>query len=84
MSVLQQMAAGRREVLAEVLQRLEPEELAIVERAFELVHAGVQRCEPGRRRTSVAACVVSHAVNGLAPAGERQSPARRSVVAGPL
>ena len=40
-AVLHQMAAGRREVLAEVLQRLEPEELAIVERAFELVALGV-------------------------------------------
>jgi DNA-binding MarR family transcriptional regulator len=46
LSVLQQMSAGRREVLAEVLQRLEPEELAIVERAFELVTLGIERAGP--------------------------------------
>ena len=45
-TVLHQMAAGRREVLAEVLRKLEPEELAVVERAFALVSAGVQRGNP--------------------------------------
>jgi DNA-binding MarR family transcriptional regulator len=45
-SVLHQMAAGRREVLAEVLHQLTPEELAIVERAFGLVAEGVQRANP--------------------------------------
>src|SRR3954470_20287702 len=45
-TVLHQMAAGRREVLAEVLQNLESEELAIVERAFELVALGVHRANP--------------------------------------
>jgi DNA-binding MarR family transcriptional regulator len=54
-AVLQQMAAGRREVLAEVLQRLEPEELAIVERAFELVALGVQRADPAAA-AALAAC----------------------------
>jgi DNA-binding MarR family transcriptional regulator len=43
LTILQQMAAGRREVLAEVLQHLSPEELAIVERAFELVYLGIER-----------------------------------------
>jgi DNA-binding MarR family transcriptional regulator len=45
-TVLHQMAAGRREILAEVLQRLSAEELATVERAFELVALGVQRASP--------------------------------------
>lgn len=44
--VLHQMAAGRREVLAGVLQQLTPEELEIVERAFGLVAQGVQRTNP--------------------------------------
>lgn len=43
LTVLQQMAAGRRELLAEILQCLNPDELAVVERAFELVHVGIQR-----------------------------------------
>src|SRR5215213_184696 len=45
-TVLHQMAAGRREILAEVLRKLEPEELAVVERAFALVALGVQRASP--------------------------------------
>jgi DNA-binding MarR family transcriptional regulator len=45
-TVLQQMAAGRREVLAEVLQHLAPEELETVERGFGLVALGVQRTSP--------------------------------------
>lgn len=44
--VLHQMAAGRREVLAEVLQQLAPAELAIVEQAFGLMVQGVQRANP--------------------------------------
>jgi DNA-binding MarR family transcriptional regulator len=43
LNVLQRMAAGRREVLAEVLRHLTAEELATVERAFELVYRGVER-----------------------------------------
>jgi DNA-binding MarR family transcriptional regulator len=54
-TVLQQMAAGRREVLAEVLQQLTSEELQMVERAFSLVSAGVQRANPAAG-ASLAAC----------------------------
>jgi DNA-binding MarR family transcriptional regulator len=54
-AVLHQMAAGRREVLAEVLQNLEPEELATVERAFALVALGVQRANPAAA-AALAAC----------------------------
>jgi MarR family transcriptional regulator, organic hydroperoxide resistance regulator len=54
-AVIHQMAAGRREVLAEVLHQLEPEELAIVERAFELVALGVQRANPAAA-AGLAAC----------------------------
>jgi DNA-binding MarR family transcriptional regulator len=54
-AVLHQMAAGRREVLAEVLQKLEPDELAIVERAFALVALGVQRANPAAG-AALAAC----------------------------
>jgi DNA-binding MarR family transcriptional regulator len=68
-AVLHQMAAGRREVLAEVLQNLEPEELAIVERAFALVALGVQRANP----TAAAA---------LAACGPKVSPSALSVVSG--
>jgi DNA-binding MarR family transcriptional regulator len=45
-AVLQQMAAGRREILAEVLHHLDAEELATVDRAFELVAQGVIRASP--------------------------------------
>ncbi|MFN8637730.1 MAG: MarR family transcriptional regulator [Chloroflexota bacterium] len=59
LTVVQQMAAGRREVLAEVLQRLDSDELALVERAFELVHVGVQRAaaeDPARATTKPVVC----------------------------
>jgi DNA-binding MarR family transcriptional regulator len=62
-AVLQQMAAGRREVLAEVLQQLEPDELAVVERAFELVYRGVERS----RSLDGAAAVASPAACVLTP-----------------
>jgi hypothetical protein len=53
--VLHQLAAGRRDVLAEVLQNLESEELLVVERAFELVALGVQRANPAVA-AALAAC----------------------------
>jgi hypothetical protein len=55
-TVLQQMAAGRREVLAEVLQHLAPEELETVERAFALVALGVRRTSP-TAEAALAACL---------------------------
>lgn len=42
-TTLQQLAAGRREVLAAVLQYLQPDELDIVSQAFELVHQAIER-----------------------------------------
>jgi DNA-binding MarR family transcriptional regulator len=45
-AVLQQLGSGRREVLADALQGLDPEELAVVERAFALIHDGLQRARP--------------------------------------
>ena len=63
-AVLHQMAAGRREVLAEVLQQLEAEELDIVERAFELVALGVQRASP----SAAAALLACSPAGAAAPA----------------
>jgi DNA-binding MarR family transcriptional regulator len=54
-TVLHQMAAGRREILAEVLQQLTPAELVVVDRAFALVAEGVQRANP-TAEVALAAC----------------------------
>ena len=56
-------------MLAEVLQRLEREELAIVERAFELVALGVQRADPA-------------AAAALAVCGPKVAPGEPVVVTG--
>jgi len=60
-TVLHQMAAGRREVLAEVLQQLSPEELETVERAFDLVSVGVQRANPSAGAALAACNPIMHA-----------------------
>ena len=68
-TVLHQMAAGRREILAEVLQRLSAEELATVERAFELVALGVQRASPSAAAApATSAPTATHSPSVLASA----------------
>jgi hypothetical protein len=67
-AVIHQMAAGRREVLAEVLQQLEPDELAIVEQAFGLVALGVQRANPSAA-AGLASCGPGAAVKPSPVAG---------------
>src|SRR4051794_3217143 len=65
-TVLHQIAAGRLEVLAEVLQQLAPEELAIVERAFDLVSVGVQRANPAAGAALAACNPVMHVKSSAA------------------
>src|SRR4051794_36092330 len=60
-TVLHRMAAGRREVLAEVLQQLSAEELETVERAFDLVSVGVQRANPAAGAALAACNPIMHA-----------------------
>ena len=47
LAVLDRMVAGQREHMREVLARLSPDELAIVDRAFELLYEGVRRIAAG-------------------------------------
>jgi DNA-binding MarR family transcriptional regulator len=43
MALLQRMTAGRREQMADLLRHLDPDELAVVDQAFELLWLAVER-----------------------------------------